>query len=93
MIGLIPFVINDYTLTSLYILLIGISLYVKHEKNDVLFFMFGFSIMIFFEYLFITTGVEIFVRKSLLNVMPLWLPFLWGYGFIAIKRSVKILEK
>jgi hypothetical protein len=25
--------------------------------------------------------------------MPLWLPFLWGYGFVAIKRSIEILSR
>jgi len=36
--------------------------------------------------------VETFVRNSLFGLMPLWLPFLWGYGFVAIKRGIKILE-
>jgi hypothetical protein len=25
--------------------------------------------------------------------MPLWLPLLWGYGFIGIKRGVEIIDK
>jgi len=57
-----------------------------------LIFLFGFITMIVFEYLFVSTGVESFVRNSLLGIMPLWLPFLWGYGFVAIKRSVEILD-
>ena len=48
--------------------------------------------MILSEMIFISTGVEIFVRNTLFGLMPLWLPFLWGYGFVAIKRGIKILE-
>ncbi len=43
------------------------------------------------EYFFISTGVETFIRNSLFGVMPLWLPILWGYGFIAIRRGVEAL--
>ena len=92
MIGLIPIVQNDYLLTIIYCVIIIFSLAFKREKNDVKVFVFGFLIMIICEYFFISTGVETFTRNSLVGLMPLWLPFLWGYGFIAIKRLVKILE-
>lgn len=55
--------------------------------------MFGFFIMFAFECLFISTGVEVFRRDSLFGIMPLWLPFLWAYGFVAIKRSIDILNR
>lgn len=93
MIGLIPIVKNDYLLTGLYILIIAISLFIKKEKGDYTVFLFGFFFMIVSESIFISTGVETFVRNSLFGLMPLWLPFLWGYGFIAIKRGVEILIK
>ncbi len=60
----------------------------KKEKMEEYIFLAGFGLMIIFENLFISTGVEVFVRKSLFGLMPLWLPFLWGYGFVAIKRTV-----
>ncbi|MCR4275899.1 MAG: hypothetical protein NUV90_00750 [Candidatus Parcubacteria bacterium] len=91
MIGLIPFVSNDYTLTLLYIAIIIVGFALKWMPNDVLIFTFGFVAMIVSEYLFIGTGVETFNRNTLFGLMPLWLPFLWGYGFVAIKRSVEIL--
>ncbi len=91
MIGLIPIISNDYWLTLIYICIILVSLIVKKEKNDLLIFIFGFFIMIISEYLFISTGAETFWRNSLLGLMPLWLPFLWGYGFITIKRASFIL--
>jgi hypothetical protein len=92
MIGLIPIIVNDYWLTLIYICIILVSLIVTKEKNDLIIFIFGFFIMIISEYLFISTGVETFQRNSLLGLMPLWLPFLWGYGFIVIKRSVLVLN-
>jgi hypothetical protein len=91
MVALIPFIKNDYTLTGIYILIIVVMLSIKQEKGDVFVCIFGFVAMIFFETIFITTGVETFIRNSLFGIMPLWLPFLWGYGFIAIRRGVQIL--
>jgi hypothetical protein len=92
MIGLIPLVRNDYVLTGIYVAIIVVALLIKRERNDLLILVFGFFIMIASEYLFISTGVETFHRNSLLGLMPLWLPFLWAYGFLAIKRSVLILN-
>ncbi|KND52120.1 MAG: hypothetical protein AB198_00935 [Parcubacteria bacterium C7867-003] len=92
MIGLIPVIKNDYFLTVLYIFIIFGSLKIsKSTKKDVIILVFGFVIMIIFEYIFISTGVETFTRNSLFGIMPLWLPFLWAYGFVAIKRSVEII--
>jgi hypothetical protein len=92
MVGLIPLVRNDYILTGVYAAIIVVALLIKRERNDLLVLVFGFFIMIASEYLFISTGVETFQRNSLLGLMPLWLPFLWSYGFVAIKRSVLILD-
>ena len=92
MIGLIPLVGNDYVLTGVYALIIVDALLIKRGRNDLLILVFGFFIMIASEYLFISTDVETFQRNSLLGLMPLWLPFLWAYGFVVIKRSVLILN-
>ncbi len=92
MILLISLIKNDYLLTITYIFIITISLLIKYEKKDFLFLIFGFVIMILSEYLFISTGVETFNRNSLFGIMPLWLPFLWAYAFIVIKRTINILK-
>lgn len=92
MILLIPIIKNDYILTIAYILIITISLLIKYEKKYFLFLIFGFIIMTLSEYLFISTGVETFNRNSLFGVMPLWLPFLWAYAFMVIKRTINILK-
>ncbi len=91
MVGLIPFIRNDYILSGLYVLVILLSLWVKREKKDFTVFFFGLAALTISEALFVSTGVETFVRNSLFGIMPLWLPLLWGYGFIAIKRAVEIL--
>ena len=91
MIALIPLVANDYMLALLDIIIIVIALGIKREKHDIAIFVFGFFIMILFEFLFVSTGVEVFYRQTLLGLTPLWLPLLWGYGFIGIKRSVEIV--
>lgn len=93
MIGLIPLVADDYILTLLDIVIIVISLFVKHEKKDLTLFVYGFVFMILSESIFISTGVETFIRNSFFGLMPVWLPFLWGYGFIAIKRLLVVLDR
>lgn len=93
MIALIPMVTNDILLTLVYIAMIALLLTLKKEKNDFLVLCVGFIAMILFESLFITTGVEVFIRNSLFGFMPLWLPFLWAYGFVVIKRSLAIVDK
>jgi hypothetical protein len=91
MIGLIPFVSDDGILTVVYCTIIIIAFCVERTRHDWPAFLFGFFAMILFEFFFVSTGVERFNRNSLFGVMPLWLPFLWAYGFVAIGRSVKIL--
>ena len=93
MIAFIPVLKNDYVLTGVYILIIGISFAVKYEQKDYLFFIFGFIIMIISECFFISTGVEVFIRNSLFGVMPLWLPVLWAYVFAIMRRTIVILDK
>ncbi len=91
MMGLIPLIKNDYTLTVLYIIITGIAFAIERQQKDITVYIFGFFIMIIFEYIFISTGVETFIRNSLFGVMPLWLPFLWAYSFVAMKRALRIL--
>lgn len=92
MVGLIPVIKSDYLLFVVYLVIICISFSIKRERREPLIFASGFVLMIIFEYLFISTGVETFTRNSLFGLMPIWLPVLWGYGFVAIKRGVKILD-
>lgn len=92
MLGLIPLIKNDYNLSLVYIVIISLSFYLKKEKYDFFVFVFGFVVMTIFENLFVKTGVETFQRNSLFGIMPLWLPLLWGYGFVVIKRAINVID-
>ena len=92
MIGLIPIVKNDLTLTIVYMAIMAFMLAMKNDKLDFIVLIAGFFIMIISESIFISTGVETFVRTSMFGIMPFWLPFLWAYAFVAMKRSIKIIE-
>ncbi|MBI4148941.1 hypothetical protein HY491_00695 [Candidatus Woesearchaeota archaeon] len=93
MIAAIPLFQNDYILTMAYALIIAFSFLIRYEQRDAFFFIFGFIIMTLAEYLFVSTGVETFVRNTLFGVMPVWLPFLWGYAFVAMKRTIALLSR
>ena len=93
MIGLIPLVKSDYLLTLIYSVCILALLFIKSEKNDLTALVFGFIGITLSEAFFVSTGVEIFLRNSLFGLMPLWLPFLWAYAFVTIKRALRILDK
>lgn len=92
MIGLIPCVEDDYMLTAVFVAIIVLAFVIKKERKEVKLFFIGGLIMIGAEYLFISTGVETFERNSLLGLMPLWLPVLWGYCFVVMKRFIKIFN-
>ncbi len=92
MILLIPWIKNDYILSAIFLIIIAVLLKIKYEKKEYVFLIWGFIIMIIVETIFISTGVETFERNSLLGIMPIWLPILWAYGFIAIKRAIEILR-
>ena len=92
MIALIPLVQNDFVLTIVYVVFIATTLAIKKEKKDWAFLLFGFVGLFLSESFFIWTGVETFNRHTLLGTMPLWLPFLWAYAFLIMRRCLKILE-
>lgn len=92
MIALIPLIKNDYILAAAAITIIVISFLIRYEEKEYVTLIFGFIIMLFFETIFISTGVETFNRNSLFNIMPIWLPIFWAYGFVAIKRIVRLLS-
>lgn len=93
MISLIPLVPNDYALAALYAFIIIVAAFCfERRPHDLAVFVFGLFIMTASEFLFLLTGVETFTRRSFLGLMPLWLPVLWGWGFVAIKRSLALIN-
>ncbi len=76
MVALIPLVQNDYVLSLIYVLIIFVSFSVKRGPKDISIFLAGFLLLAFSEAIFVSTGVETFTRRTLLDLMPAWLPFL-----------------
>ncbi len=91
MIALIPIIKNDYILAVIYLVVTIISLLLKKDRKEVLIFFLGLVILTISESIFISTGVETFQRRTLFGIMPIWLPVLWGYGFVAIKRGLEVI--
>lgn len=92
MVALIPFVADDYVLTAIYLGAIALLFSIKRGRNDLLIFAVGFFVMLISEAAFVATGVEQFTRHTLFGIMPIWLPVLWAYAFVAISRGLRILE-
>lgn len=92
MILLIPIIKSDLVLSIIYLLIISLGMYIGFSKKDLIVYIFGSVILLITEYFFISTGVEVFLRQSLFGVMPIWLPLLWGYSFVAIKRSLLLFK-
>jgi len=91
MIALIPLIKDDYALAVAYIVIIVAAFRIKRESKDFLVFSVGLVLLAISESIFISTGVETFNRVTLFGLMPIWLPILWGYAFVAIKRVVLII--
>lgn len=92
MISLIDRIKDDFLLAGAFVAVIIVSLLIKYEKKDIHILVLGLVMMTIFEYIFIMAGAENFNRRSLFGIMPIWLPVLWSYGFVAIKRTVNILK-
>lgn len=84
--GLVPFILNDYILAVIYVGFIALFVLLKKQNGDLVFITTGFLASFLGEYFFLSAGVEKFNRTSLLGIMPLWLPFLWSFIFLVMKR-------
>ncbi|MCK4520981.1 MAG: hypothetical protein KAU20_00270 [Nanoarchaeota archaeon] len=89
MIALVPF-LKEMVLSGLFLVMILIGFKIKYEKKEIIVFLIGFIFMTLIELFFISTGVETFTHNRLFGI-PLWLPLIWGYGFVVIKRVVSAL--
>ena len=93
LIALIPIVKSDYLLAAIYFAAAMLLFVRGAEEHDGAAWLFGLVGITASEYFFISTGVETFNRISLFGIMPVWLPFLWAYAFVLIKRTLVILNK
>ena len=77
---------NNFLLCGIYIALAGILIYLHKDKTELAIFIYGIIIGTLVE----TVGTKISGYQSFaqpdFSGIPVWLPFAWGYGFIAMKR-------
>ena len=90
MIALIPF-FKEIILVILFIIIILIAFKIKYQKKEVVVFLLGLIAMTMIELIFISTGIETFAHNKLFGI-PLWLPLIWGYGFVVIKRIIQLIK-
>ena len=81
------FVNSEILYTILIILLIIASFLIKYYPGEWKILVLGFLLAIIFEVVFglISYRLQHWEQDSLFGV-PYWLPFLWAYGFVYIRR-------
>jgi hypothetical protein len=89
---LIPVVKNDFVLTAIYIVVAFLYMLGHRMKHDWLVYTIGVFSITIFQSIFIMTGVETFNRATLFGIMPLWLPFLWAFAFLLMRRGIKVID-
>lgn len=77
---------NSILLTFIYLALIGILLFIKYKPGDLFSLCYGavlgFAIEVFETNI---TRIHTFAHADFLG-MPMWMPIVWGYGFMLMKR-------
>lgn len=84
---------QEIIISIILILILLLTFKIKYNKNEIYLFIFG-----------IITGFVIEVGSDLIYKLqywengslfgiPIWLPLLWGYGFIFIRRIGNIIVK
>lgn len=85
------FVENSLLLTAIYLAMTGLLLFLRYRHGDLFAFLYG-AVLGFAIEVFETNIVHIhtFAHPDFLG-MPLWMPAVWGYGFLLMKRIGMIL--
>jgi len=85
------FIKNEWLIALGVLVLLLITFKIRYYKNEYKIFIFGIIIGFIFEvsgdYIY---KLQYWESASLFGV-PVWLPLLWGYGFIFIRRIGNIL--
>lgn len=92
MLAIVYVIQDELIISALFVFIIAVAFLVRYEKLDATALVLGVVIMTLSEIAFVGTGIETFRDTTLFGVMPVWLPLLWGYAFVAIKRSAFILR-
>jgi len=84
---------KEFYVTLGIILMIGLSFFIEYNKNEWKVFLFGIVLGFLFE-----IGGDLIYKaqyweNASLFGIPIWLPLMWGYGFVFIRRIGNILVK
>ncbi len=87
------FTTKEVYVTFWIIFLIGLSFAIKYHRQEWKVLVFGITLGFLFEVVgdFIYKA-QYWENASLFGI-PLWLPLMWGYGFIFIRRIGNILTE
>ena len=92
MIFVFLFYLNNLILTLLILAVIIVSLLVNFQKHEVWIMIIGTPIIMIIEYLLVRSGAESFSNPVVFG-LPIWLPFIWAYGLVVMKRIAMFLSK
>lgn len=77
---------NNIILLAVYLIAISIILKIKYQRGDLSALFYGFIIGLIVE----TIGTSVSHYQSFANPdflgIPMWLPIVWAYGFMLMKR-------
>jgi len=83
---------NNLLLFTIYLTLTFGLIYLHKDKSEFLIFAYGVIIGIIIEVVGTSiSGYQSFTNPDFLGI-PIWLPVVWGYGFIAMKRISLIIK-
>ena len=84
---------NSFLLTLIYLAAIAIILRIKYYSGDLFALLYGFLLGILVEVIGTSvSGYQSFTNPDFLGI-PLWLPIVWAYGLMAMKRIGIIIHE
>lgn len=77
---------NTLVLSLIYLAASLLLIYLHKDRTEFMIFLYGALIGSIVEVIGVNiSGYQSFSKPDILGI-PIWLPIVWGYGFVAIKR-------
>ncbi len=83
---------QDTVLITSILIILAVLINCKSSKKEIILYIFVAVLAPLVESISIITGACVYSHQDIWNV-PLWLPFYWGMGGIAIKDTYLIIQK